>query len=281
MTMYSPASKEILEITKEYIQRGEVVKISDALEYNNVLYREIVFSRKMFKKLRKEHLGYLYINEKNKIVCEKTLQERLAKLAYFSEIFYNIENRICIINGLQDEATVQKDIRDNKLVEGGLSFLTKEGIVDAEQVRQIIIKLPDIRKNNNEVLMQVINKSKELKEEKKYFNLGMLEELLPTYGDTLSINLQKIRLIDSGRECYTNIKKTAEKKRKQWSIRFNHKLVEPLIKLSYMMGYFLKLVETCETISKMSDSQYFKHLSGIQKDNIDFRVRLNRSKKNS
>jgi hypothetical protein len=279
--MYSPASKEILELTKKYIQKGEVVKVSHALEYNNILYREIVFSKKMFKVLRKEHLGYLYINEKNEIVTEKTLQERLAKLGYFSEIFYNIENRTCIVNAFQDEGIIEKDRKDYKLVENGLDFLTKEGSVDSEQVKQIVIKLPDIRKKNNEVLMQVIDKAKEFKEEKKYFNISMLEELLPTYRDTLSINLQKIRLIDSGRECYRNIKKTAEKKKKQWSIRFNYKLTEPLTKISYMMGYFLKLVETCETISKMEDSQYFKYLSGIEKENIDFRVKLNRSKKNS
>jgi hypothetical protein len=197
MTMYSPASKEILEIAKEYIKRGEVVKISDALEYNNILYREIVFSKKMFKKVLKEHLGYLYINERNEVVTEKTLQEKLAKLSYFSEIFYNTENRICIINAFQDKATILKDIRDNKLVEDGLDFLTKGGIIDSEQVKQIVIKLPDIRKTNNEILIKVIDKAKELKEEKKYFNISMLEELLPIYRDTLSINLQKIRLIDS------------------------------------------------------------------------------------
>jgi hypothetical protein len=281
MTMYSPASKEILELTKKYIQKGEVVKVSHALEYNNILYREIVFSKKMFKVLRKEHLGYIYLNEKNEIVTEKTLQERLSKLGYFSEIFYNIENRTCIINAFQDDGVIEKDRKDYELVRSGLDFLTKEGIVDSEQVKQIVIKLPDIRKKNNEVLKQVIDKSKELIEEKKYFNISMLEELLPIYRDTLSINLQKIRLIDSGRECYTNIKRTADKKKKQWSVRFNHKLTEPLLKISYMMGYFLKLVETCETISKMEDTQYFKYLSGIEKENVDFRVRLNRSKKNS
>ena len=281
MTMYSPASKEILEIAKKYIKRGEVVKISDALEYNNILYREIVFSKKMFKKILKEHLGYLYINERNEVVTEKTLQEKLAKLSYFSEIFYNTENRICIINAFQDKATILKDIKDSKLVEDGLDFLTKGGIVDSEQVKQIVIKLPDIRKTNNEILIKVIDKAKELKEEKKYFNISMLEELLPIYRDTLSINLQKIRLIDSGKECYTNIKRTAEKKKKQWTIRFNHRLTEPLTKIIYMMGYFLKLVETCEIISKMPDQQYFKYLSGIEKENVDFRVSLNRSKKNS
>ena len=109
----------------------------------------------------------------------------------------------------------------------------------------------------------------------------MLEELLPIYRDALSINLQKIRLVDSARDCYTNIKKTAEKKKKQMSIRFNHKLTEPLMKISYMMGYFIKLVDTCETISKMSDTQYFKYLGTIEKENIDFRVKLNRNKKNS
>jgi hypothetical protein len=281
MSIYTLASKETLEHIKQYTKRGEVVKISDTLEYNNILYREIIFSKELFKHFRKEPLGYLYINEKNEIVAEKSLQERLAKLAYFSEIFYNTENRTCIVNAFQDEGVIEKDRRDYKLVAYGLDFLTKEGIVDSEQVKQIIIKLTDIRKNNNEALKQLISKAVECKEEKKYFNVSMLDELLPTYRAALSINLEKIKLIDSGRECYANIKKTSEKKRKQMSIRFNHKITEPLMKISYMMGYFIKLVDTCEAISKMSDTQYFKYLGTSEKENIDYRVKLNRSKKNS
>ena len=281
MSTYSLVSKEILDHIKQYTKKGEIAKISDAFGYNNILYREIKFSNKMFKNFRKEDLGYLYINEKNEIVTEKPLQERLAKLAYFSEVFYNTENRICIVNALQGEGAIEKDRKDYKLVAEGLDFLTKEGIVDSEQVKQVIIKLPDIRKSNNETLKQLMSKAEEYKEEKKYFNSYMLEELLPTYRDALSINLQKIRLIYSGRECYANIKKTAEKKRKQMSIRFNRKLTEPLMKISYMMGYFIKLISSCETISKMSDPEYFKYLGNIEKENVDHRVRLNRSKKNS
>lgn len=281
MLLYSLISKEILEHIKEYTKKGEIVKISDALEYNNILYREIMFSKKLFKNLRKESLGYLYINEKNEIVKEKLLQERLAKLAYFSEIFYNEENRTCIINAYQEEGAIEKDRKDYKLVAEGLDFLTKEGIVDSEQVKQIVIKLPEIRKKNNLALKQLMSDACKYKEDKKYFNLNMLEKLLPEYRDALSINLQKIVLINSARDCYINIKKTSEKKRKQMSIRFNHKLTEPLMKISYTMGYFIKLVETCETISKMSDTQYFKYLGTIEKENIDFRVKLNRSKKNS
>ncbi len=281
MTTYSLAPKETLEHLKQYTKKGEVVKISDALEYNNTVYKEITFSKKMFTNFRKEHLGYLYINEKNEVVVEKSLQGKLAKLAYFFEIFYNTENRTCIVNAFQDEGLIEKDKKDYQLVAEGLDFLTKEGIVDSEQVKQIIIELPQIRKKNNEVLKELMTKSQECREEKKYFNTHMLEELLPTYRDALSINLQKIRLIDSGRDCYANIKKTAEKNRKRMSIRFNRKLTEPLIKISYMMGYFIKLVSTCETISKMSDTEYFKYLSTIEKENIDYRVNLNRSKKNS
>jgi hypothetical protein len=175
MSIYSLASKEILGLIKVYIQRGEAVRISDTLEYNNILYREITFSKKLFKNLRKENLGYLYINEKNEIVNEKSLQERLAKLAYFSEIFYNEESRTCIVNAYQKEGTVEKDKKDYKLVADGLDFLTKEGIVDSEQVKQIIIKLPEIRKNNNLALKQLMADAYQLKKEKKYFNLEILE----------------------------------------------------------------------------------------------------------
>ena len=281
MPTYTIASKEILEHIKPYIKKGEIAKVFNALEYNNILYREITFNKKIFNKFRKENLGYLYINEKNEIINEKSLQERLAKLAYFSEIFYNTESRACIVNAFQNDGAIEKDRKDYKLVTEGLDFLSKEEIVDAQQVKQIVIKLPSIRKKNNEVLKEFMAKSEEYETEKNYFNAEMLEELLPTYREALSINLKKIKLIDSARGCYSNIKKTAEKKRKQMSIRFNRKITEPLMKISYMMGYFIKLVDTCEIISKMSDTEYFKYLGTIEKENINYRVKLNRSKKNS
>lgn len=280
MPVYQLASKEILENIKQYTKSGELVKVSDALEYNNILYREITFSKKFLSAFRKENLGYIYINVKNEIINEKSLQEKLAKLAYFSEVFFNTESKICIVNAFQDEGTVEKNRKDYKLVAEGLDFLTKEGIVDSARVKEIVVKLPSIREKNNVVLKELMDIAGEYREEKKYFNAQMLEELLPIYREALSINLQKIRLVDASRECYANIKKTADKKKKQMSIRFNHKLTEPLLKISYTMGYFIKLVNTCETISKMSDNQYFKYLINIEKQNVDFRVKMNRCKKN-
>jgi hypothetical protein len=279
MPMYSLAPKEILDSVKEYIKRGEIVNISFPIQYNNMFYREIMFSQKLFKNFRKQHIGYIYINEEDEIVNVKSLQEKLAKLSYFSEIFYNTTNRTCIVNALQDEVVIEKDKKDHELGIEGLDFLSKEGIVDSEQVKQIINKLPGIRQKNNEALKKLIAKAEKHKGQNQYFNENMLEDLLPDYRDALSINLQKIKLIDSGRECYVNIKKTAEKKRKQMSVRFNPKLTKPLMRISYMMGYFIKLINTCEIISKMTDSQYFKYLITIEKENIDYRVNLNRSKK--
>ena len=93
MSTYSLVPKEILECIKTYIKSGEAVEISDLLENDNILYREIIFFKKWSKNNTKVPLGYLYIDEKNEIIFQKTLQKRLAKLAYFLEIFYNTENK--------------------------------------------------------------------------------------------------------------------------------------------------------------------------------------------
>ena len=280
MASYSLASKEVLENIKQYTHSGEEVKTSDFLEYNNILYREIIFSKKWSKNEAKEQLEYLYINEKNEIVVQKTLQEKLAKLAYFWQIFYNTENKSCIVNAFQDEGSVQKDNKNYKLVTDGLDILTKDGSADSQQVKQMILKLPSIREKSNEIIKLFMVKAKECTKEKKYFNMHMIEELSSTYKEVLIINLRKIRLVYSAKECYENIKITSEKKRKQIFIRFNYKLNKPLIKTSYMMKFFIKVVNSCETISEMSDLQYFKYLETIEKGNIENRVKLNRSKKN-
>lgn len=43
MPTYSIVPKEVLECIKQYIKSGEAVEISDLLENNNMLYREIIF----------------------------------------------------------------------------------------------------------------------------------------------------------------------------------------------------------------------------------------------
>lgn len=280
MSTYSLVPKEVLEYIKQYIKSGEVTEISDLLENNNMLYREIIFFKKWSKNNLKVPLGYLYINEKNEIISQKSLQERLAKLAYFLEIFYNTENKSCIVNAFQDEVQVKRDNDTYKLVIDGLDILTKDGNMDTEKVKQMVLKLPEIREKNNEILKLFMLKAKEYRDEKKYFNMDMLEKLLLTYKEALRINLKKIRLVYSVRECYENIKIVSERTRKQIFNRFNFKLTKPLIKTSYMMDFFIKVVNSCETISKKTDIQYFKYLESIEKLNIDNRVKLNRSKKN-
>lgn len=280
MSTYSLVSKEVLECIKQYIKSGEAVEISDLLENNNMLYREIVFFKKWSKNNSKIPLGYLYINEKNEIISQKTLQERLAKLAYFLEIFYNTENKSCIVNTFQDEGQVERDNDTYKLVKDGLDILTKDGNMDTQKVKQMVLKLPGIREENNEILKSFMIKAKEYRDEKKYFNMDILEKLSLTYKEALSINLKKIRLVYSERECYKNIKIACEKKIKPIFIRINFKLTKPLIKTSYMMDFFIKVVNSCETISEKTDLQYFKYLESIEKVNINNRVKLNRSKKN-
>ena len=196
-------------------------------------------------------------------------------------MFSNTENKSCIVNTYGDEASIEKDINDQLIIGEGLDFLTSGGIKDLEVVKQIVIKLTDIRKKNNEVLKRIMDITRVNKEEKKYFNDLRLEELLPIYREALGVNMQKIRLVNSQRDSYANIKVISDKKRKSISVRFNSKLSKPLTKLSLVMDYFTKLVNSCETISKMSDSKYFKYLDTIEKENIKFRVKMNRSKKNS
>ncbi|MBU3217126.1 hypothetical protein LL033_20920 [Clostridium estertheticum] len=280
MSTYSLPTREVLECIKQYIKSGETVEISDLLENNSILYREVIFFKKWSKNNSKVPLGYLYINEKNEIISQKTLKERLAKLAYFLEIFYNTENKSCIVNTFEDETKVKKDNDNYRLMTEGLEILTKDGNMDSQQVKQMVLKLPGIREESNEILKSFMAKAKEYRDEKKYFDINMLEKLLLIYREALSINLKKIRLVYSAKECYENINKISKKKRKQIFTRFNYKLNKSLTKTSYMMDFFIKVVNSCETISRKTDLQYFKYLETIEKTNIDNRVKLNRSKKN-
>lgn len=280
--MYGEASQEILKNINPYIKKGEVPKVSTAVEYCGNLYRKVVFQKSFVGKLRGKEEEFLFINEKDEILNKKQVQRELVKLFYYYDIFFDEDNKISIYKTLQSESEIKKDENDYKEAEIGLKIVgerlkkheEKEGL---KKVLGILKQVPELRKSNNEKLNELVNIIENMKKEKKAFNEECLSKIYPVYKEALMLNFKKIKVIYPGGQYYNNFKKMAEKTRRRQSLTFRTRHTTNLIKANYIMGYFEKVINTYSKILDMTEANYMKFLKEAEKNNIDTKINFIRS----
>ncbi|MCR1935370.1 hypothetical protein ACQX0N_13075 [Clostridium tepidum] len=106
-----------------------------------------------------------------------------------------------------------------------------------------------------------------------------LRKVYKIYEEILKLNFKNIKLIYSGINYYDDIKKSINKKRKSFSIKFNKKISEPLFKLEYQINYFKKLLKTYNKILYMNEREYLKFIYNSENSNINERLCIMRVKK--
>lgn len=289
MSIYTVPSQEVMKVIGKYKKSFEDVVISEPAILSGKKYREVVFIKKIFGKFRDNPKEYLYLDENNVIVNQKAVVERLGRLFFYMDAFLN-NGDDSIIKALQKEGDIEKSNRDFELAKTGLEIIEKRAGrdkksgkdssqgTDKKLVEDIFNKLSLLRGKTNEKLQLFLEKVKEEKTKHEYFNELMLETILPFYKDAMVCNYEKIQLISKGANQYNNIKKTAEKARKGYAIRFNTHYTEPLMKLHYLMSYFETLLRSYGTISTMTYNQYIKLVSTAGKTNADYKLLVLRNK---
>jgi len=68
-----------------------------------------------------------------------------------------------------------------------------------------------------------------------------------------------------------------EKERKKLNVRFNQKIVIPIVKASDQISYFRKVIRTYRRVLNMNTSQYIRFLEDINKNKIEERINLIRN----
>ena len=106
-----------------------------------------------------------------------------------------------------------------------------------------------------------------------------LRKVYKIYEEILKLNFKNIQLIYPGINYYDDIKKSINKKRKSFSIKFNKKISEPLFKLEYQINYFKKLLKTYNKILYMNEREYLKFIYNSENSNINERLCIMRVKK--
>lgn len=260
----------IEENLKQYIKFSERLKLSPEVSYLGNKYREAVIRKKFMGAFSEEE--YLYIDENCRPVRDIGIIKNAADLIYYFNIFYGDPKK-----SLRAAYKSEEEIgRDEAKYEGlifALNFLTGEGDANAETVKNIITRLPGIRKVNNEMIKEIVGLMEGLEKSGEVFSDKNLEELYPKYIDAMRANFESIKYIEKGKAYYTELKKIVDKKRRKYTIRWNKKLSTPLFDLSYELGYYVKLLSTYDVVLPMNSSQYIKFLKNSLKENIEYKIK--------
>lgn len=276
MFKYFRVDEALKEKLNSYTHKGEYLLVSGGIKYNEIEYREVLFNKKNL--LIEEVKGIVYIDENNNIVQDNNIQKSLARLSYYSEIFFCIDKKNNIFKALRNEEDLCKENKDIELSITALKFLQKEKIQDTEKVKNILLQLSSLRKKTNDLLKEMESIIESISNEEDTISEESFKKVYPIYKEILKLNFKNIKLIYSGIDYYDYIKECVNKKRKSFSIRFNKKLLEPLFKLDYQINYFKKLLKTYNEILCMNERDYLKSVYNSEKHNINERLCIIRAK---
>ncbi|NFV12566.1 hypothetical protein ACFLKB_00180 [Clostridium sp. FAM 1755] len=276
MFKYSKVDKVLEQKLNLYINKDEYILVSDYIEYNEIKYKEILFNKKNL--LSEEVKGITYIDECNNIIRDENIQKSLVRLFYYYEIFFCLDKKSNIFKALRNEEDLCKENKDIELSMKALEFLQKEKIQNTEKVKNILLELPNLRKRTNDLLKEMKSIIENVANEEDFISEEISKKVYKIYKEILRLNFKNIKLIYSEINYYDDIKKSINKKRKYFSIRFNKKISEPLFKLEYQINYFKKLLKTYNEILYMNEREYLKFIYNSEDSNINERLYIIRVK---
>lgn len=277
MLGYTEVDKEIIEGLKQFIKNGEKCKVSGIIELNSKLYREVIFFKKYFGKMKLESKGYLYLDGENKIVTDKVVLKDLIKLGYYYEIFYNDDKGAGILAALKTDGDIQRDKSGIEEIVNGLDFLLAQKVYAAERVKGVVTRMPRLREKSNSIIEELSNQIISIRQQDLRFNEQLLNKLYPYYEEILKTNFENIKYIATLQDCCDEVMREAEKKRKKWAVRLRSKALGSLIKVSDELSYYRRIITTYSSILHMNSNQYIKFLNNLNKERIEERLNLVRS----
>lgn len=277
MLGYTELDKKIVKELKPYIKSGEKCKVSGIIEFNNKFYREAIIFKKNFIKMRLEPKGYLYLDDENRVVTNKVVLKDVAKLGYYYELFFYDEKGAGILSTLKTEQDIQTEKNNMNEIEEGLDFLSTQNVADAERVKNVVNKMIELREKGNNILIEVSNIIKNIRQQDLQFNEELLNRIYPFNENILKVNFEKVKYIASIRDCCDEVMVEAEKKRKKWGARIMSNMVGKLIKVSDELSYFKRLLTLYDNVLDMNSNQYIKYLNNLNKERIENRLSLVRN----
>ncbi|MCY6370520.1 hypothetical protein [Clostridium ganghwense] len=269
MGIYSPALEEVLDKIKGYLEKGEKVRVSQNILYNEKIYRQLLLEKNTFKGVNTK---FLYVDEQNEVVQNEEINKKLSRLAYFLNVFFNDESELSIKKALKKGEVKEREINDLDDVSESLAVLNKSGIQEAEKVKKITNDMKAIIQKHNEKVEEINLKADKIAEKSEVFSEEIISLLNPIYKEILLINFEKAKLLSQGKKEFDFIKNICSKK-KMFSI-FNKNSSAAYTKIIYTMEYFKRLISKYENAIHMDLKEYRTYIDEVEKDYINKRRAL-------
>lgn len=279
MFNYHQAKGELANAIRPYCNKDEVPYISDKIKYRNMTCREVIFYKKVLGGVKKHAEGIMYITDDGELVMDKNDQKELARLAYYFNIFFTDDKDKNIFRAIRLKSVLEREKGDFECCMKGLDYLKEKGISHTEDVKKILQKIPEMRAENNQKLLDLKAQVDKLKEEGPELDEEVMSGLYPIYEQVLETNFENIKVIDSGKYYYDDMKTITAKYKRNVRLAFRRTVAENLYKLDYQLGFFKKLLITYEKVLGMTTSQYRKFIVDIEKKNIEESLKLVRTNK--
>lgn len=275
MGFYKLASKEEQKQLKKHSKFGEKIKVSSPIEVKGKLYREAIFYKRFLGNISGEISGSIFFDSNyNKVEDINTLRE-LVKLSYFAEVLCDDESTICLNRALKVEGDLRKDEQDFQDMKKAFIILNKESILkerETVELEKIIKEFYALRKETNESMRALLSTTSELLESKGKIDEAFVEEIYESYMSVLVNNFMKVRHLLTGKHLYNEIYDKLKKYKKKLKVKLKSDNMILLNKLEYTVLYYIKILNTYESVIYMNKSQYERHLKNIEKDNIEGRL---------
>lgn len=275
MGFYKLASKDEQKQLRKYSKLGEKIKVSSKLEVNGKLYREAIFYKRFLANISGQVAGSVFFDSEYNKVEDKNILRELVKLSYFAEVLCDDESTISLNRALKVEGDFKKDEQDFEDMKKAFVILNKEGILgerETIELEKIIKQFFSLRKDTNLSMKTLLETSTELLEKKAKIDGDFVEEVYESYMNVLINNFMKVRYLLTGKHFYNEIYDKLKKYKKKLKIKLRANNMLLLNKLEYTVLYYIKILNTYESVIYMNKSQYERHLKNIEKENIEGRL---------
>lgn len=274
MQFYSIAEGIYKAAAAPFMEQKEILKASMPLQYQDKLYREIIFLKPSLTR-GFEVRGYLYATEEGEVIKSENLKKKIAALGHKGSSLLDEEATAKMKRTMMSEKDIAKERAHFGEMVMALNVLKSEGTRGTEVVEPILAKLTDYKVENNEALKAVIDRVEGLDD--KIVTEERLEEINSLYEKSLMINFRRIIHMLEGLEYYEDIKAGAARKNRFRFFTFNGDLTGRFAKLEQGMAHMKKILNMYEPVLNLTEEEYKKFLANIDRERIEERVEMCRA----
>lgn len=279
MKLFDKPESNLDTVVNNYKQGREVLKVSVPVSYKGKKYREIVYNAAgLFGGAKDTVNGIIFIDENNNAVTDKVKQRELSK------VFYDVEQLLDgeLLKNLEKAIVSEKSLKIEELqgefLEANLMLLTERKVNGADKVKDVVTKLPDLKRENNKAIENFISKANEIMQESIIDYEKVASEAKPLYRETLMKNFQKVKLIGTGRNYYGDVRKAAIKIFRKNMLTRSSDMGGSVSQFDYELSNLTQVVNVYNSVIDMSTSEYSEFLNSMDKQGISEKLDQNRAK---